>query len=445
MQRYVTKSGALLWLLGAAVCVAADESKPIEGTLLVGEHTYKLAHVVAYETKSGDKETITVLASDRKIPVEKIKVALREGEGSDERLSLRQPHVMVTFRKSGEAVRCKAFADNGSFDMEGEVLTGELKIENGRVRGQSRLATQRSGKLLSGFDFRLNVALGVESTPKPAAKPAAPVKPLVSGSFNGNGKGAKLAYVSARPGEPFNDQPSIVLVFTEKDHSKEKRPDIKAGFGDFGSALIISLDEDGSIFGCQVAHAAHAKRGFTSLGSIRTASLDLGEGRVEGQIKTDGEVTTFDQTWEVDIKFVAPFAAPEPKPVAADPPSSKKRRDTSPTGKPGLKPEPAKRATSLSVHDLALPKDASDIEYKKLVEQMVFNSPSAVQALAGDLSKKLAAQGWKEDGGDLVTPKSAILRRTRGDATLTIFVKPAAKGSQVTIMSTGLDWADKEE
>ena len=34
-----------------------------------------------------------------------------------------------------------------------------------------------------------------------AAKPAGPVKPSVTGTFKGNGKPAKLAFVSARPGE----------------------------------------------------------------------------------------------------------------------------------------------------------------------------------------------------------------------------------------------------
>ena len=66
-----------------------------------------------------------------------------------------------------------------------------------------------------------------------------------------------------------------------------------------------------------------------------------------------------------------------------------------------------------------------------------------VQATAGELTKKLAAQGWKKDGSDLVTAKSAILNRKQGDASLTIFVKPDGKGSVVTMMTEGLDWTDK--
>ena len=78
----------------------------------------------------------------------------------------------------------------------------------------------------------------------------------MTGVFKGNGKEAKLVHVSAHWREPFNDKPSMVLVFTEKDHSKDKKPDFDAGFGKFGSALIVSLHEDGDIFGCEVAHSA---------------------------------------------------------------------------------------------------------------------------------------------------------------------------------------------
>src|SRR5437868_13739727 len=60
----------------------------------------------------------------------------------------------------------------------------------------------------------------------------------------------------------------IVLVFMEKDHSKDTKPDFNAAFGKFGSALIISLHEDGDIYGCEVVHSAHQKQGFSSIGSI---------------------------------------------------------------------------------------------------------------------------------------------------------------------------------
>jgi hypothetical protein len=133
---------------------------------------------------------------------------------------------------------------------------------------------------------------------------AAEDKP-VSGVFKGNGKAAKLTYASARKGEPFADKPTVIITFTEKDHSKEKKPDIKAGFGDFGSALIITINSEGKIIGCVVAHAAHEKRGFSSVGDIKMSEFKTKDGKLQGKIATDGEQKTFGQTWEVDIKFQA--------------------------------------------------------------------------------------------------------------------------------------------
>lgn len=135
------------------------------------------------------------------------------------------------------------------------------------------------------------------------ATPIVAADPPVSGKFTGDGKEAKLMYVSAHKGEPLADKPTIRLVFTEKDHAKDPKPYIKAGFGHYGSALIITVYEDGKIVGCEVAHTAHEKSGFSSLGSIKTTDFKMADGKVSGAIKTDGEVETFKQKWQVDIKF----------------------------------------------------------------------------------------------------------------------------------------------
>src|SRR5213075_2395485 len=164
----------------------------------------------------------------------------------------------------------------------------------------------------NGFDGRFDVALlkAGDSPPASIVKkpgPAANVKPSVTGAFKGNGKEAKLAYVSAHWREPFGDKPSMDLVFTEKDHSKDKKPDLNASFGRFGSALIISLHDDGEIFGCQVVHNAHQKQGFSSIGSIHTNDFSFEGGKLEGELTTDGQVDTFGEKWEVKIKFLAPL------------------------------------------------------------------------------------------------------------------------------------------
>ena len=450
-QVYLNRLLTLAVVIAAVSFARADETaKPAEGTLLVGAKTYKLAHAVAYRTKQFDEEVIAVVLSDKAIPADKLQKALHK-DGSDDSFFLFQPHVKLTFGKDGEIQSTNAWADNTSISVSGGGLRGEMKLEQGRVHGKASLEVDGEGQLKRSFDLKFDVALlGAESPPDPkpsaADKPAGPVKPTVSGVFKGNGKEARLAFVSALPAEPFNDQPVIQLVFTEKDHSKEKKPDFKAAFGDFGSALLIKVQEDGDIIGCEVAHAAHEKRPFSSLGEIKTEDFHIGGGKIEGTITTGGEVEAFDQKWEVNIKFVAPLPA-SAKPAASQTAATDKPKPRVPTPDPEPKPEPKPApkpaAGQLNVKDLAIPKDATDVEYKKLVEHIGFKNAADVKTLAASLDKSLAAQGWKSDDSDLVTPKSAILKRERGDASLTIFIKPAGTGSQVTMFTEGLSWEDK--
>src|SRR5690348_8376868 len=162
--------------------------------------------------------------------------------------------------------------------------------------------------------------LALDAATKPG--PAANVKPSVTGVFKGNGKEAKLASVSAHWREPFGDKPSMVLVFTEKDHSEDTKPDFDAGFGKFGSALVVSLHEEGDIFGCEVAHSALQHKNFSSIGSIHTSNFTFENGKVEGELTTDGQLDIFGETWEVKIKFVAPLGEiPKEYQVAASTPT----------------------------------------------------------------------------------------------------------------------------
>jgi hypothetical protein len=244
----------------------------------------------------------------------------------------------------------------------------------------------------------------------------------------------------------------MVLVFTEKDHSKDKKPDFNAAFEKFGSALIISLHEDGGIFGCQVVHAAHQKKGFSSVGQIKTDNFEFKDGKVEGELTTDGQAEVFGETWEVKLKFVAPlgeipkeFQVPEKKTEepATDKPKKQTSKDAAADDDQDEKPASKPAADQLKVKDLAVTKDATDFEYKAAVEHVLFKSKSNTKAVCAELTANLQAQGWTKDGSDLITPASSILKRKRGEASLTIFVKPDGAGSQVQIFTEGLAWDEK--
>jgi hypothetical protein len=438
-----------------AVTLFAQEgtTKAAEGTLMLDKKNYPLKHALAYEATIDNEQAIAVVLSGQAVSNEKLKeVRQAEKEGGDG--DFNRPYLKLVFKTTGELKYWSAGAAGTMFGRRSGSATGELKLQDGRVIGKASQANETDSMIPSGFNVHFDVpllkagdSLPASTTKKPG--PAANVKPSVTGVFKGNGKEAKLAYVSARWREPFGDKPSMDLVFTEKDHSKDKKPEFNAAFGKFGSALIISLYEDGSIFGCQVVHSAHQKQGFSSIGSIHTNDFTFEDGKVEGELTTDGQVDTFGETWEVKIKFVAP---PGEIPKEFQPAESKKpekeekQASTRSSDKPTVDEsddEPAAAQTAaaeLKVKDLALTKDATDVEYKALVEHVLFKSKANVKSVCAELAANLKAQGWTNDGRDMVQPQSSILKRKRGEATLTIFVKPENGGSEVKIFTEGLSW-----
>src|SRR5437667_9845968 len=293
---------------GAATLFAQERAKPAkaaEGTLMVDGKNYPLTHALAYETTINDEELIAVVLSGQAISSEKLKEA-REREKDGQEPNFKRPYIKLEFTKAGALKLWSASAGNTSLGSRLGNATGELKLQDGRVSGKASQPNETQKFFSAGFDVRFDVALvrAGESLPATVIKkpgPAANVKPSVTGVFKGNGKEAKLAHVSAHWREPFNDKPSMMLVFTERDHSKDEKPDFDAGFGKFGSALIISLHEDGDIFGCQVVHTAHEKQkqGFSSIGTIKTNNFEFADGKVQGELTTDGPAEVFGQTWEV--------------------------------------------------------------------------------------------------------------------------------------------------
>jgi len=448
---------ATLSAMGSVTFFAQEgTTKAGDGTLMLEKKNYPLKHVLAYEATIDNEPAIAVVLSGQAVASDKLKEA-KEAEKQGMDGDFKRPYVKLVFKNTGELKYWSAGAGGTMLGRRSGSATGELKLQGGRVIGKASQPNETDSMFPNGFDARFDVALlkTSDSLPASTAKkfgPAANVKPSVTGVFKGNGKDAKLAYVSAHWREPFSDKPSMDLVFTEKDHSKDKKPDFNAGFGKFGSALIISLHDDGEIFGCQVVHSAHQKQGFSSIGSIHTNDFTFENGKVEGELTTDGQVDTFGETWEVKIKFLTSLGEipKDFQPVESKKPEQEENRaSTSSSDKPTANEsddEAGKKAAvaELSVKDLALPKDATNVEYKELVEHVVFKSKSNVKTVCAELARNLKAQGWTNDGRDMVQPQSSILKRKRGDATLTIFVKPENGGSEVKIFTDGLSWDDVE-
>jgi hypothetical protein len=440
-------------IAGSATLLGQKGTNPAnvsEGTVTVRGKSYLLKNAVAYETTIDGEEGIAVVVSGPAISREKITEA-RNSEKKGESSNFRRPYVKLEFTKAGEFKGWSAGVGDTSLGRRRGDSTGEIKLQDGRGIGKANQPNETEGMFPSGLDVHFDVPLlraGESLAPSKKPGPAANIKPSVTGVFKGNNKDAKLAYVSAHWREPFGDKPSIMLVFTEKDHSKDKKPDFNAGFGKFGSALIVSLHEDGDIFGCEVAHSALKHQNFSSIGKINTNDFEYADGQVKGELSTDGPADVFGETWEVNVKFAAPlgeipkeFQPAAPKEAEQNPKGKETTIESTTELTKQAAPKPAK--DKLNVKDLALTKDAADFEYKALVEQLSFKSKANVKSVCAELAANLKGQGWTKEGSDLITPNSSILKRKRGDAELTIFVKPESGGSKIQVMTEGLAWDEK--
>src|SRR6188472_487849 len=436
-KKFITIAVMTVAIVGSATLFAQEGTRQAnvgEGTLMLKGKEYLLKNAVAYETAVDGEEGIAVVVSGPAVSSEKLNEA-RISEKKGEPSNFRRPYVKLEFTKAGEFKGWSGGAGDTSLGRRRGDATGELRVQDGRVIGKANQPNEAEGMFPSGLDVHFDVPLlraGDSLAPSKKPGPAANVKPTVTGIFKGNNKDAKLTYVSAHWREPFGDKPSIVLVFTEKDHSKDKKPDFNAGFGKFGSALIVSLHEDGDIFGCEVAHTALKHQNFSSIGKINTNDFEYADGQVKGELSTDGPADVFGETWEVNVKFVAPLRE-IPKEFQPAAPKEAEHETTDKQVKSGATTEPSEKQAQnkLNVKDLALAKDASEFEYKQLVEQLSFKSNANVKSVCAELAANLKGQGWTKDGSDLVTPASSIRKRRRGDAELTIFVKPESGGSRV--------------
>lgn len=267
-------------------------------------------------------------------------------------------------------------------------------------------------------------------------------QPTVSGTFLGNGKDGNIKHLVVTAREAFNDKGAIKLVFAEKDPAKSKNVDMDVTFNRLGSALMISVFKDGTIFGCVVSHTAHEKAGFSSLGEIKTEDFQVTDTQVSGRVTTGGERDAFGEKWAVDLQFSAPLPAgafavaavedtADARPMAAK--EKAKTDEEAATTATGPKPAVAR---------LPLPDAARDVEYKAIVKQIAFSADAPVSTVAKEFSSKLAAQGWKEAPGSLMGKTNAILKRQLNGAELTAMVQPAAGGCTVKVFTEGFDWSD---
>jgi hypothetical protein len=417
---------------------ASAQNPANQANLNIGGRKIVFKNVVAVRGKHYGEGRILVVATGQPLTAEVIKKVKEKSAEENVDAEAGQPYLKAVFLEDGTLKCLSGMGGNSSFGERGAPLEGQATIADGRIRGS--LKAVRTGDFAKELAMNFDVPIDAEVKVAGPAKLDPPVKATVSGKFVGNGKNAAVKFVTVEEHEEFSGKPAVTLIFTEKDPATARKPSFDAMFGKLGSALILNVHHDGGIFGCQVAHSAHQKQGFTSLGQIHMVEFEVAGGNVKGQVSTGKELDTFGEKWEVDLKFAAPLPeklrnapAVAPKPVASEPSDSPKKEPKAAVG------------PLIAARKLPLPSDATDVQFKKLVEHIQFSSARPVEAVAKEFSTNLKQQGWKDGAGSLLGKQNAILKREQGEAKLTIMVQPAGSGSVVKIFTEGLDWSGADE
>ena len=143
------------------------------------------------------------------------------------------------------------------------------------------------------------------AAPAAAAAPAPAVAgPEVAGTYTGNGKPATLTQVTAHVGEPFDDKPVTLLVFTAKDQGGDAKADFDALFGKFGDAIVVKVQPDGNVIGVDVLHSGLKEPGSISISGVMTMQdYRAAGGQISGHLTSGGPTDVFGQKLQVDLTF----------------------------------------------------------------------------------------------------------------------------------------------
>jgi hypothetical protein len=127
------------------------------------------------------------------------------------------------------------------------------------------------------------------------------------GHFKANGQDAKLAFLRAVKDDPWMNKPTIRLVFSEKDASKDANPSMHAQFGKFGDALsVLIVPDEGDkwdVIGTEFMHSALKHSGASGTGLLHVTDVKIANGEISGHLTTKPGETLFDDKIDIDLSF----------------------------------------------------------------------------------------------------------------------------------------------
>jgi hypothetical protein len=90
--------------------------------------------------------------------------------------------------------------------------------------------------------------------------------------------------------------------------------------------------------------------------------------------------------------------------------------------------------------DIPIPDNAKQLKYDAFFSRIEFEHPDSHKALAEFYASKLDSKTWVKSGSDSIFSDSAVVRRTSGMASITIFIDREDDKCEVKIDTKGMSW-----
>jgi hypothetical protein len=155
--------------LAIAALSAGTPVASAQSTLQVAGKDYKLEHVAAYETKSGNEKETVVLLCAKPIPSEELKDKLKRG--SADSFFIFEPQVQLTFDEAAKLSSVFIWADNNSISTGGTMENDkvEASFKDGKAKGKVAMAKE-DGDPKYRFEASFDVPLLKVAESKPQAR-----------------------------------------------------------------------------------------------------------------------------------------------------------------------------------------------------------------------------------------------------------------------------------
>jgi hypothetical protein len=131
--------------------------------------------------------------------------------------------------------------------------------------------------------------------------------PPFEATFLGNDQEAALHHVLVQTGDPWQDEPTYVVIVAEKDPAAAEMPDHAVMFGELGHALMFTVTEGGELIGVQICHQDLERTNISSIGTTEIHDFRIADGHLHARFVTPEEQDFFGDRWRFEVTVRAPL------------------------------------------------------------------------------------------------------------------------------------------